>query len=76
MDVIIIEQKFMVESSEGDGINRTIQYAKFRTDKPATPGHSAEILDMNAPMEWADKFEEMPLVAYPECDTFLKHFQR
>jgi hypothetical protein len=28
----------------GDGINRPIQYATFRTDKPAAPGHSAELV--------------------------------
>jgi hypothetical protein len=51
----------MVESSEGDGVQRTVQYAKFRTDKPATAGHSAELVDVGANMEWVDKFEEMPL---------------
>jgi hypothetical protein len=35
----------MVEAtSSGDGVVRNFQYAKFRTDKAATPGYSAELI--------------------------------
>ena len=38
----------MVESKqqEGDGVNRPIQYAKFRTDKEPEEGYSAELVSL------------------------------
>jgi hypothetical protein len=66
----------MVESNEmGDGVERPIIYAKFRTDKAATPGHSAELVSIDSIPQYFDNIEEMPLIN-EECNTLLKHFKR
>ena len=46
----------MVESSaKGDGVVRNTIYAKFRTDKPATPGYSAELVNIKVdPKDYDD----------------------
>ena len=40
----------MVESTAGtDGIERRIMYAKWREDKPADPGYSKELVNIDTP---------------------------
>jgi hypothetical protein len=43
----------MVESS-GDNIKRPITYAQWRVNKPATPGHTQELVSVNLAPELYD----------------------
>jgi long-subunit acyl-CoA synthetase (AMP-forming) len=65
----------MVQSTQGDGVHRPVMYAKFRTDKAATPGYSAELVSTKLDSKYYDNLDGMPL-SIPDCDTVLKHFQR
>ena len=66
----------MVEAnSNGDGINRRIHYAKFRTDKAPTPGYSAELISDQIDPANYDDLERHPQNE-PENDTLLKIFKR
>ena len=49
----------MVESTqtEGDGVNRPVEYAKFRTDKEPTPGYSAELISNRVEPEFYDDLD-------------------
>jgi len=38
----------------GDGVVRNIIYAKWRTDKPAEPGHSHELVNINLEPKYYD----------------------
>jgi long-subunit acyl-CoA synthetase (AMP-forming) len=64
----------MVEANSlGDGIERRIQYAKFRTDKPATPGYSTELISNTVDAKYFDDLEAQPI---GDCDTILKTYHR
>ena len=66
----------MVEATTaGDGIHRPVQYASFRTDKPAAKGYSAELISDRVDPRYYDNLDAMPGV-HPECDTMLKFFKR
>jgi len=66
----------MVEANPlGDGIVRSVQYAKFRTDKQATPGYSAELISNRVDPKYYDNMDAQPLSS-PDSDTFLKIFRR
>jgi len=60
----------------GDGINRPIRYASFRTDKPATPGHSAELISDTVDPQYFDNLDKVPNDFKKGCSTFLDHFER
>ena len=59
----------------GDGLVRNIQYAKFRTDKAASPGYSAELISNRVDPAYYDNLEGQPY-DNASCDTFLKLFRR
>jgi hypothetical protein len=64
--------------TQGDGLIRTVEYARLRTDKPARPGYSAELISsrITNPKHF-DDLDSVPLPqASPELDTFLKLFKR
>ena len=66
----------MVESAQsGDGINRPITYAKWRTDIPTVPGHTAELVSVHLDQKFYDNLDDAPGL-YGDCDTLLKHFLR
>jgi hypothetical protein len=51
----------MVESTEkGDGVNRPIKYAAFRTDKEASPGYSAELVSDLLEAKYYDEMNARP----------------
>jgi len=62
----------MVESTAaaGDGITRDYQYAKFRTDKEATPGYSGELVSNRLKPEFYDDLDAVPK-AREGIDTLL-----
>jgi hypothetical protein len=63
----------MVESTQGDGLNRPLLYAKFRDDKAAKPGHTLELISADVKKEDYDKFmDKKP--SHHGCDTLLQHF--
>ena len=62
---------------DGDGIVRSFQYARFRTDKAPEPGYSAELISNNVPPEYFDNLEGQDMHAHAaETDTLLKLFKR
>ena len=68
----------MVESTteaQGDGINRTFHYADFRTDKPASPGHSPELIGSHIDAGYYDDLDSYPSVC-PGYETLLQIFER
>ena len=67
----------MVEGNPtaGDGQIRRIQYASFRTDKPATKGYSAELISKRVEPAYYDDLDGQPH-DNASCDTFLKLFTR
>ncbi len=64
----------MVESNLGDGVVRNTIYAKWRDDKPATPGYSRELVSVNLDPKFYDNMEQQP--HKPGCRTFLDYFER
>ena len=65
----------MVEANPaGDGINRHIEYATFRTDVPAKEGYSAELISNRVDPQYFDNLDGIPYDK--NCDTMLKIFQR
>ena len=52
----------MVESKEvaGDGVNRPIEYARFRDDKPAEEGYSAELISNRVDPKFYDDLDAAP----------------
>ena len=52
----------MVEATkqEGDGIERPFIYANFRTDKPAAPGHTAELFSAFLDPKYYDDLAAQP----------------
>ena len=53
----------MVESKAdqgGDGVNRPIKYATFRTDKEAEPGYSAELISDRVEAQYYDDLDARP----------------
>ena len=53
----------MVESTntgQGDGIERRVMYAKWREDKPADPGYSQELVNIETPTEVLDDMDSLP----------------
>lgn len=62
-------------STAGDGIERRIQYATFRTDKEPSPGYSAELISNRVPKEFYDNLEGQRN-SYSDYDTLLKLFKR
>lgn len=67
----------MVEAkpAAGDGIERKIQYAKFRTDKAATEGYSPELISNQVKPEFYDNLDGQTFQD-AEYDTLLKVFKR
>ena len=66
----------MVEAvPQGDGIERRIQYASFRTDKAPSPGYSAELISNRVDPRYYDDLAAQPK-ASADCDTLLKLFKR
>lgn len=66
-----------LQDNQGDGLERPIQYAKFRTDKTASPGYSRELISVNVDPKYYDRMHEVPLPEHsPDLDTFLKLFKR
>ena len=65
----------MVEAvQEGDGVRRDVIYGKWRTDKPATPGYSADLVHIDAPESCYDNFDKLPILDKPLnsiLDVFL-----
>ena len=55
----------MVEATAGDGIERHVQYGVWRTDKPADPGYSADLVHYDIPPECYDNFEKLPILDNP-----------
>ena len=51
----------MVQANlEGDGVDRRYYYAKFRTDKPITPGYSAELISNRVDPKYYDDLSAQP----------------
>ena len=67
----------MVESTQaqGDGVNRPIHYADFRTDKPASPGYSPELLGAHIDPRYYDDLDSYPSTC-PGVETLLQCFER
>ena len=66
----------MVEATnntQGDGLARNVMYAKFRTDKPADPGYSAELVNVDTPAEVLDNMDSLPEYQ-KEYSTILECF--
>ena len=59
---------------EGDGVERLIQYASWRTDKPASEGYSSELISNRVDPKYYDDLGAQPTTD-PE-DTLLKFFKR
>ena len=57
----------------GDGIVRSFQYAKFRDDKPASPGYSPELVNIEIDPKYYDDLTAMPY-NYPKRETMLEAF--
>ena len=47
---------------EGDGIRRDVICAKWRTDKPATPGYSVDLVHIDTPESCYDDFDKIPVL--------------
>ena len=55
----------MVERNiEGDGVVRNIEYANFRTDKPASAGYSAELISRRVEPKYFDDLGAQPSENY------------
>ena len=54
-------------------IERKVPYAKWREDKPADPGYSAELINVKCPPECMDNFDSLPDFKHP-YDTILGAF--
>ena len=67
----------MVESKqqEGDGVNRPIQYAKFRTDKEPEEGYSAELISLKVDEKHYDDLDARPK-PIEGIDTLLDIFNK
>lgn len=66
----------MVEANTaGDGIERRIQYATFRTDKAPSPGYSPELISNQVKQAYYDDLDSQPFED-AEYDTLLKVFKR
>lgn len=65
----------MVEATvQGDGVNRPVIYARWRDDKPASEGHSKELISVDTPKEFFDNLEGQP--KHREgCNTYLDYFE-
>ena len=63
----------MVEST-GDGVARNIIYANWRTDKPAQPGYSRELVGVKVDPKYYDNLEGQPIYNR-QCKTFLEYFE-
>jgi len=63
----------MVEP-QGDGVNRPVQYAKWRMDKPADPGYSRELVSVILDPKYYDNLEGQPPMR-AGCYTFLDYFE-
>lgn len=42
---------------QGDGLVRTVQYATFRDDKPASPGYSRELISNRVDPRYYDNLD-------------------
>lgn len=47
---------------EGDGIERHVQYASFRTDKAADPGFSPDLISNTVDPSCFDDFNKLPVL--------------
>ena len=49
----------MVEAApvQGDGLVRNFEYARWRTDKEAEPGHSHELISVNVEPQYYDNLD-------------------
>ena len=57
----------MVEANQphGDGIERHVPYAVFRTDKAPEPGYSAELMHHDIPVDCYDDFDKLAVLNNP-----------
>ena len=46
---------------DDEDIERTIQYAAFRTDREPEPGYSAELISARIEPKYFDDFDNVPL---------------
>ena len=67
----------MVERTNvgGDGVRRDVIYAKWRTDVPAEPGYSRELVSVDLDPKYYDAINTIPSIV-PDCFTFLDYFDR
>lgn len=68
----------MVEANPaGDGEQRTVQYAKWRDDKPAEAGHSRELINVGTEAAYYDNLGAQPYMSerYPDT-TIIQCFKR
>ena len=75
----MVEQSLISsEEVKGDGLERTVHYASFRSDKAPSPGYSAELISSRITNTGHfDDMDSVPLPqASPDFDTFLKLFKR
>ena len=61
-------------TTQGDGIERLVQYASWRTDKPASEGYSQELISNRVDPKYYDDLGAQPQVGTE--DTLLKYFKR
>lgn len=52
-------------TTEGDGIERHVDYGVWRTDKPADPGYTVDLVHHNIPVDCYDDFEKLPVLNNP-----------
>ena len=66
----------MVQANpEGDGIERTVPYAKFRDDKPAETGYSAELVNIDIDPQFYDDLAGQPFLR-SDYSTIMAHFKK
>ena len=65
----------MVQATNaGDGIERRVQYGKWREDKPAEEGYSRELVNQGLDPQYYDRLDELPFLAEGGM-TLLECFQ-
>lgn len=48
--------------ADGDGIERHVPYGVWRTDKPADPGFSVDLVHHDIPQDCYDNFDRLPVL--------------
>lgn len=60
----MVSAKGAPDSTDGDGVHRPFEYAKFRTDKAASPGYSAELVSNRVEKMYVDDLSNQPVMQY------------